>query len=120
LANFPLVGFAPGALAFRFFRPSASLSSFLLFSDVTTFSTTFNGLAVISTVNFGRCKACLNALLEQAHGMRLYVFNSIVCCSSFLMSLPSPIIAVLAHFQPLFTAPTWKKVVTLLIGTPVL
>ena len=33
------------------------------------------------------------------------------------MSLPSPIIAVLADFQPLFTAPTWKKVVTLLIGT---
>ncbi len=33
------------------------------------------------------------------------------------MSLPSPIIAVLAYFQPLFTAPTWKKVVTLLIGT---
>ncbi len=33
------------------------------------------------------------------------------------MSLPSPIIAVLAHFQPLFTVPTWKKVVTLLIGT---
>ena len=33
------------------------------------------------------------------------------------MSLPSPIITVLAHFQPLFTAPTWKKVVTLLIGT---
>ncbi len=33
------------------------------------------------------------------------------------MSLPSPIIAVLAHFEPLFTAPTWKKVVTLLVGT---
>src|SRR5438105_2692880 len=33
------------------------------------------------------------------------------------MSLPSPILAVLAHFQPLFTAPTWKKVVILLIGT---
>ena len=33
------------------------------------------------------------------------------------MSLPSPIIAVLTDFQPLFTAPTWKKVVTLLIGT---
>lgn len=33
------------------------------------------------------------------------------------MSLPKPIIAVLAHFQPLFTTPTWKKVVTLLIGT---
>src|SRR2546430_7183042 len=33
------------------------------------------------------------------------------------MSLPSPIIAVLAHFEPLFTAPTWKKVVILLIGT---
>ena len=33
------------------------------------------------------------------------------------MSLPSPIIAVLAHFQPLFTAPTWRKVVVLLVGT---
>src|SRR5438046_8971059 len=33
------------------------------------------------------------------------------------MSLPSPIIAFLAHFEPLFTAPTWKKVVILLIGT---
>jgi len=33
------------------------------------------------------------------------------------MSLPSPIIAVLAHFEPLFTAPTWKKVMTLLVGT---
>ncbi len=33
------------------------------------------------------------------------------------MSLPSPIIAVLAHFQPLFTAPTWRKVVILLVGT---
>jgi len=31
------------------------------------------------------------------------------------MSLPSPIIAVLAHFEPLFTAPTWKKVMTLLV-----
>ncbi len=33
------------------------------------------------------------------------------------MSRPSPIITVLAHFQPLFTAPTWKKVVILLVGT---
>ncbi len=33
------------------------------------------------------------------------------------MSLPSPIIAVLAHFQPLFTTPTWRKVVMLLVGT---
>lgn len=33
------------------------------------------------------------------------------------MSLPSPIIAVLAQFQPLFTAPTWRKVVLLLVGT---
>src|SRR6266704_2156800 len=33
------------------------------------------------------------------------------------MSLPSPIIAVLAHFQPLFTAPTWRKVMILLVGT---
>src|SRR6266566_9745341 len=33
------------------------------------------------------------------------------------MSRPSPIITVLAHFQTLFTAPTWKKVVILLVGT---
>jgi DDE superfamily endonuclease len=33
------------------------------------------------------------------------------------MSLPSPIIAVLAYFQPLCTAPTGKQVVILLIGT---
>jgi hypothetical protein len=33
------------------------------------------------------------------------------------MSLPDPIIAVLAHFEPLFTAPTWRKVVLLLVGT---
>src|SRR3989475_4427932 len=33
------------------------------------------------------------------------------------MSLPHPIITVLAHFEPLFTAPTWKKVVILLVGT---
>jgi DDE superfamily endonuclease len=33
------------------------------------------------------------------------------------MSLPRPIIAVLAHFQPLFTAPTWRKVALLLVGT---
>jgi hypothetical protein len=33
------------------------------------------------------------------------------------MSLPSSIIAVLAHFEPLFTAPTWKKAGTLLVGT---
>src|SRR5216684_5315368 len=35
----------------------------------------------------------------------------------FLMSLPRPIITVLAYFEPLFTAPTWKKVVILLVGT---
>ena len=29
------------------------------------------------------------------------------------MSLPRPIITVLADFEPLFTAPTWKKVVIL-------
>ena len=33
------------------------------------------------------------------------------------MSLPCPIITVLAHFEPLFTTPTWKKVVILLVGT---
>src|SRR5436190_20076676 len=33
------------------------------------------------------------------------------------MSFPGPIISILAHFEPLFTTPTWKKVVILLIGT---
>src|SRR5437870_7082743 len=33
------------------------------------------------------------------------------------MFLPSPIITVLAHFEPLCTAPTWKKVVILFVGT---
>jgi hypothetical protein len=33
------------------------------------------------------------------------------------MSLPRPIISVLAHFEPLFTAPTWKKVMILVVGT---
>src|SRR2546423_6942346 len=33
------------------------------------------------------------------------------------MSLPRPMITILAHFEPLFTTPTWKKVVILLIGT---
>ena len=33
------------------------------------------------------------------------------------MSLPPAIIAVLAHFEPLFTQPTWRKAVILLLGT---
>jgi hypothetical protein len=33
------------------------------------------------------------------------------------MPLPETIITVLAPFRPLFTAPTWKKLMTLLIGT---
>jgi hypothetical protein len=33
------------------------------------------------------------------------------------MSLPSAIIAVLAPFAPLFTQPTWRKAVVLLLGT---
>src|SRR5260370_38207023 len=33
------------------------------------------------------------------------------------MSLPQPIITVWAYFQPRFTARTWQKVVTLLVGT---
>jgi len=33
------------------------------------------------------------------------------------MPLPEAIIAVLAPFRPLFTAPTWRKLMTLLIGT---
>src|SRR5215469_7936489 len=33
------------------------------------------------------------------------------------MPLPSPIIEVLTTFRPLFTAPTWRKLMTLLTGT---
>jgi hypothetical protein len=33
------------------------------------------------------------------------------------MPLPDPIIEVLAVFRPLFTAPTWRKLMMLLTGT---
>jgi hypothetical protein len=33
------------------------------------------------------------------------------------MPLPAPIIEVLAVFRPLFTAPTWRKLMMLLTGT---
>src|SRR6202049_2075369 len=33
------------------------------------------------------------------------------------MPLPDPIIEVLTVFRPLFTAPTWRKLMTLLTGT---
>jgi hypothetical protein len=33
------------------------------------------------------------------------------------MPLPDPIIEVLMTFRPLFTAPTWRKLMTLLTGT---
>lgn len=33
------------------------------------------------------------------------------------MPLPDPIIKVLTVFRPLFTAPTWRKLMTLLTGT---
>lgn len=33
------------------------------------------------------------------------------------MPLPDPIIEVLATFRPLFTAPTWRKLMILLAGT---
>src|SRR5947199_10569546 len=33
------------------------------------------------------------------------------------MPLPDPIIEVLTTFRPLFTAPTWRKLMTLLTGT---
>jgi hypothetical protein len=33
------------------------------------------------------------------------------------MSLPRPIITVLAHFEPLFNTPTWKKGMVFLQGT---
>src|SRR5262249_15196384 len=33
------------------------------------------------------------------------------------MPLPDPIIEVLTTFRPLFTAPTWSKLMTLLTGT---
>jgi len=33
------------------------------------------------------------------------------------MPLPAPMLAVLAHFRPLFIAPIWRKMMTLLTGT---
>src|SRR5215207_10989854 len=33
------------------------------------------------------------------------------------MSLPSTIIAVLVHFEPLFTQPTWQRALVLVLGT---
>jgi hypothetical protein len=36
------------------------------------------------------------------------------------MPLPDPIIEVLMTFRPLFTAPTWRKLMILLTGTPFL
>lgn len=33
------------------------------------------------------------------------------------MSLPEPIITLLASFQPVFTNPTWQKAMVLLVGT---
>lgn len=33
------------------------------------------------------------------------------------MSLPEPIITLLAHFQAAFTSPTWQKAVGQLVGT---
>src|SRR5258708_38855804 len=33
------------------------------------------------------------------------------------MPLPDPIIEVLTAFRPLFTSPTWRKLMTLLTGT---
>ena len=33
------------------------------------------------------------------------------------MSLPTPIIQVLIHFQPAFTRPTWDKALVLVVGT---
>ena len=33
------------------------------------------------------------------------------------MSLPEPIIALLASFQPVFTNPSWQKALVLLVGT---
>lgn len=33
------------------------------------------------------------------------------------MSLPDPIIQILLHFRPVFTRPTWHKVLVLVVGT---
>src|SRR5215210_5674202 len=33
------------------------------------------------------------------------------------MSLPATIIAVLVHFEPVFTPPTWRKALVLALGT---
>src|SRR5438876_12217501 len=43
--------------------------------------------------------------------------QSYISLRRMFMPLPDPIIEVLAVFRPLFTAPTWRKLMTLLTGT---
>src|SRR5260221_6886129 len=43
--------------------------------------------------------------------------QSILLLRRRFMPLPDPIIEVLAAFRPLFTAPTWRKLMILLTGT---
>src|SRR5690242_15867457 len=43
--------------------------------------------------------------------------QSTISLRRMFMPLPDPIREVLAVFRPLFTAPTWRKLMTLLTGT---
>src|SRR6266567_3697099 len=48
---------------------------------------------------------------------KIEVDQNKILLRSMFMPLPAPIIEVLAHFRPLFTAPTWRKMMILLTGT---
>lgn len=48
---------------------------------------------------------------------KIEVVQTEILLRRIFMPLPDPIIEVLAHFRPLFTAPTWRKLMVLLTGT---
>ena len=53
---------------------------------------------------------------QQFKGCRITTRNTLFLWR-LLMPLPEPMRAVLAAFRPLFTAPTWRKLMVLLTGT---
>src|SRR5215472_9472702 len=53
----------------------------------------------------------------KAPGGKIEANQSTLLPRRRFMPLPDPIIEVLTTFRPLFTAPTWRKLMTLLVGT---
>src|SRR5215471_862910 len=53
----------------------------------------------------------------KAPGGKIEAAYSTISLRRIFMPFPDPIIEVLTAFRPLFTAPTWRKLMTLLTGT---